>query len=52
MKAVVNGKIILKDRIVEGSTLLFSDVIEGILPEDALPEGIEKIDAMGGFVSP
>ena len=52
MKAVVNGKIILKDRILEGSALLFSDVIEGVLPEDKLPEGIEKIDAQGGYVSP
>jgi len=52
MKAVVNGKIILKDRIIEGAALLFSDVIEGVLPPDKLPEGIEKIDAKGGYVSP
>ena len=52
MKAVVNGKIILKDRIVEGSALLFSDVIEGILPVDKLPADVEKIDANGGYVSP
>ena len=52
MKAVVNGKIILKDRVVDGFALLFSDVIEGILPEDKLPSDVEKIDAKGGFVSP
>ena len=52
MKAAVNGKIILKDRVVEGFALLFSDVIEGIIPEDKLPEGIEKIDAKGGYISP
>ena len=52
MKAVVNGKIILKDRVVDGFALLFSDVIEGILPEDKLPSDVEKIDANGGFVSP
>ena len=52
MKAVVNGKIILKDRIVEGFALLFSNVIEGILPEEKLPSDIEKIDAQGGYVSP
>ena len=29
MKAIVNGKIILKDRIVEDAVLLYSGVIEG-----------------------
>ena len=38
MKAVINGKIILKDRIVEGSALLYSDVIEGIVPVDKIPQ--------------
>ncbi len=52
MKAIVNGKIILKDRIVEGAALLYSDVIEGILPADQLPEGTEIIDAKGGYVAP
>ena len=52
MKAAVNGKIILKDRVIDGFALLFSDVIEGILPVDKLPEGIEKIDAKGGYISP
>jgi N-acetylglucosamine-6-phosphate deacetylase len=52
MKAVVNGKIILKDRIIEGSALLFSDVIEGILPVDKIPADAEIIDANGGYVSP
>ena len=52
MKAIVNGKIILKDRIMENSALLFSDVIEGIVPEDKIPEGAVVIDAKGGFVSP
>ncbi len=52
MKAIINGKIILKDRIVEGAALLYSDVIEGILPADQLPEGTEIIDAKGGYVAP
>ncbi|MBQ1205682.1 MAG: N-acetylglucosamine-6-phosphate deacetylase, partial [Clostridia bacterium] len=52
MKAIVNGKIILKDRIVEGSALLYSNVIEGIVPADKLPEGVEVIDAKGGYVAP
>jgi len=52
MKAVVNGKIILKDRIVEDGVLLFSDVIEGIVTKDCIPDGAEIIDANGGYVSP
>lgn len=52
MKAIINGKIILKDRIVENSALLFSNVIEGILPESFIPENTEIIDAKGGYVSP
>ncbi len=52
MKAIKNGKIILKDRIVDGSALLFSDVIEGIVPEDKIPDGAEIIDAKGGYVAP
>lgn len=52
MKAIINGKIILKDRIVEGSALLYSDVIEGIIPLGSVPEGAEVIDAKGGYVAP
>ena len=28
MKAIINGKIILKDRIIDNKALLFSDTIE------------------------
>lgn len=52
MKAIVNGKIILKDRIVDNRALLFSDKIEGIMSEDLIPAGTEIIDANGGYVSP
>lgn len=52
MKAIINGRIVLKDRVVESSALLYSDVIEGILPADKLPEGVEIIDAKGGYVAP
>ena len=52
MKAIINGKIILKDRIVEGSALLYSDVIEGIVPLGSVPEGADVIDAKGGYVAP
>ena len=52
MKAIINGKIILKDRILENCALLFSDVIDGIVPTDNIPSGVETIDAKGGYVSP
>ena len=52
MKAIVGGKIILKDRIVEGAALLYSDVIEGIVPVERIPAEATVIDAQGGYVSP
>ena len=52
MKAIINGKIILKDRILEGSALLYSDVIEGIVPLGSVPADAEVIDAKGGYVAP
>ena len=52
MKAIINGKIILKDRILEGSVLLYSDVIEGVVPVGSVPEDAEIIDAKGGYVAP
>ena len=52
MKAIINGKIILKDRILEGSALLYSDVIEGIVPLGSVPAEAEIIDAKGGYVAP
>lgn len=52
MKAIINGKIILKDRIIENSALLYSNVIEGIVSEDKIPEDAVVIDTDGGYVSP
>ncbi len=52
MNAIINGKIILKDRIVEDGVLLYSDVIEGVVSSDAIPEGANIIDAKGGYVAP
>ena len=52
MKAIINAKIILKDRIVENCALLYSSVIEGIVPADSLPTDVDIIDANGGYVSP
>ena len=52
MKEIVNGKIILKDGVVEHRALLYSNVIEGVAEEKDIPKGAEIIDAKGGFVSP
>ena len=52
MKAIINGKIILKDGIVEDAALLYTNVIEGIVSADAVPADAEVIDAQGGYVSP
>ena len=52
MNAIINGKIILKDRILKGFALLYSDVIEGIVPQRNVPCDAVVIDAAGGYVSP
>ena len=52
MKALINGKIILKDGIIEDHALILSDVIEAIVPQDRLPRDTEIIDACGGYISP
>ena len=52
MKAIINGKIILKDQIAENAVLLFDNKIEGVFPADQLPADAEIIDAKGGFVAP
>ena len=52
MKAIENGKIILKDRIVENCALLYTDKIEGIVPEKLVPENAEILDVKGSFVAP
>ena len=50
MIAIKNGKIILKDRIIENKILLLTDKIEGIA--DTLPENCEVINADGGYITP
>lgn len=52
MKAIINGKIILKDKILENSVLLFTDKIEGIVCDSLVPADAEIIDAKGGYVAP
>ncbi len=52
MKAIVGGKLILKDRIAENCALLYTDKIEGVIPEKLVPENVKVIDANGGNVAP
>lgn len=52
LKAIINGKIILKDRIVNDEVLLYSDKIEGVISKDSIPSNAEIIDAKGGYVAP
>jgi len=52
MKAIINSKIILKDRILEGYALLYTDKIEGIVPEGKVDKSCEIIDAKGGYTAP
>ena len=52
MQAIVNGKIVLPDRLVEGSALLFAQKIEGVVALSEVPADAERIDAAGGYVIP
>lgn len=49
MRAIINGNIVLSDRIVEGKALIFDEKIVGIADS---AENCEIIDAMGGYVTP
>lgn len=53
MKAVINAKIITDKAIIENHALLFSNVIEKIMPlqEVASCKNLEIIDAKGNFLS-
>ncbi len=52
MNAIVGGKLILKDRILEGYALLYGDKIQGIIPREHVPAEAEVLDAADGYVSP
>lgn len=49
MRAIVNGKIISSDRMIEGKTLVFGEKIVGICDSW---DGCDVIDAKGGYVTP
>ena len=52
MQAIINGKIVLPDRLAEGCALLFDDKIQGVVPAAQVPAGAKVIDAAGGLVIP
>ncbi|CEN82591.1 N-acetylglucosamine-6-phosphate deacetylase [Paraclostridium sordellii] len=50
MKAIINGKILLRNEILEGKNIIFDDKIINITYE--IPKDCEIIDANNNFVSP
>ena len=52
MKAIVNGKIIIGDNIIEGKVLLFNDRITAIQDVVKGTQDVEVIDAKGCYVAP
>lgn len=54
MKAIINGKIVMPDCLIEGKALLFDKKIAGICDVEAVMNDatIEKIDAKGNYVAP
>ena len=53
MKAILNGRILLPDREIEGQALLYNEKIIGLTDEkSASMEADQKIDADGAYVSP
>ena len=53
MKAIVNGRIVLPDCVLENKTLFFDGKIADIADGgNKIPESVEVIDASGGYVTP
>lgn len=52
MKAIINSRLVLKDRIVENKVLLFDEKILSIQEDGESIEGAEIIDAKGSYVAP
>ncbi|WP_300275974.1 N-acetylglucosamine-6-phosphate deacetylase [Peptacetobacter sp.] len=50
MKCLTNGRIILKDKVLEGKNIIFDNKIQSITSE--IPENCEVIDAKGKYISP
>ena len=52
MKCLINGTIVLKDRLAEDMMIVFDDVIREIVPADATRTDVEYIDAKGLLIAP
>ncbi|MBR2040745.1 MAG: N-acetylglucosamine-6-phosphate deacetylase [Clostridia bacterium] len=52
MKYIVNGSIVLNDKIIDDCALAFEDKIFGIIPLDQIEENAEIIDANKGYIAP
>ena len=53
MKCIINGKILLKDKVAEGMAIIFGETIEKIVDvKDVNLSDYEVIDAGGKYVSP
>ena len=51
-KAIVNGKLIVDNQVLENRALLFDDRIIGLCPVDEVPQECTQIDVCGAFVMP
>ena len=52
MYAIVNGRIVLPDRLEENAVLLYDQKILGLVSEAEIPAEAERIDAQGNYVIP
>ncbi len=52
MKAIVNGKIILPNEILNDCALIYDKKIISIVKSNEIPKGTETIDAGGGYIAP
>ena len=53
MKCIVNGRIVLTDKVITGNAVVFDDKIQAIIPENEVnADNYEIIDAKGNLVAP
>lgn len=53
MKCIINGRIVLPDRVVTGMALVFDETIKAMIPQDEIKtEEYDVIDAKGNLVAP
>ncbi|MCR5006849.1 MAG: N-acetylglucosamine-6-phosphate deacetylase [Clostridiales bacterium] len=52
MKCLINGPIVLKDRVAEDMMIIFDDTIREIVPADATRTDVTYIDAAGKWIAP